>query len=123
MKAVMTDGCTKPSHYSFAGKAHKGLQHTSTVYYGSAHDEIASATAAGRWAGTAGRASAAAGEASACDSHLRCARHSAPANDVLDTHGVVCFFCTHGQPALGSLADMPGPERFGCGAIMCALVP
>ena len=80
VKAVMTDGCTKPSHYSFAGKAHKMLQHTTTVNYDSSHDEIASATAAGRWAGSTAKASAAAGEASPCDSHIRCAQHSAPAN-------------------------------------------
>lgn len=117
----MTDGCTKPSHYSSAGRQHAALQHRSTVYYGGAHDEIARLTAAGRWVGPAAKAAAAvSGAASACESHLRCARNSAPANGVLDTHGVVCWFCTHGQPAVGSLADMPGPERFGCATLLAA---
>lgn len=111
--AVMTDACTKMSHLRTAGRQHEGLQRTRSIYYGAAHDIIASATAAKERVGPEVRAGAdAEWEPTACDSHLTCARLSAQPHDIVDVHGILCFYCTHGQPAEGSLVDLFAPEQF-----------
>ena len=121
--AIMTDACTKMSHYRNAGSQYAGLQRSRSIYYGEAQDIIASATAAGTRVGPAVSATAAAeGEATACDSHLTCARHSSQPNIVVDTHGILCWYCPHGQPAEGSLVDMPSPENFSCAFYMPHIV-
>jgi hypothetical protein len=115
LKAIAADGNTKLSHYASAGGRDAGMRQCS-AFYGEAHDEVVECVRRGEDLSVGVIFTDADASVSACDSHLTCARQTAHASSILDVHGVICWVCSHGQPARGMLMDMHTPEQFRCTA-------